>query len=331
MSLRSLGLEHPWLLTHPVFWTAQHLDLVNCRFQSPDGHGVDSLNCTGIETGPRDASDHDQASVQMAEIFAKSLALRHKTCALVNLLEYNGSPLEKAKDPPAFVFAKRPIDSSDCTVFHIAKHSTAEQHQDALPIIGYLDYQTIISKRRQKLTPRPHPRKGYNGPVQRLYRRKLSKITPRTWCQDPYLACILLSMAQSLARKSYFTQPGVYVVRSPVCLLNSAHLPKTRLLVTIKSDPAFVHLFEAEITPKLLDILDDPAINMKHISWPIIRHSKLAFQPYCSLQGRLIARLVGAQESLHMGTTNFNGANIVSKKRKLVEENDFARRVRLKG
>lgn len=98
MSLRSLGLEHPWLLTHPVFWTAQHLDLVECHFQSADGDGAEgSLNHAGIETGLYDAREHDEVSAQMAEIFAKSLALRHKTCSLMNLLEYNGSALEKAR------------------------------------------------------------------------------------------------------------------------------------------------------------------------------------------------------------------------------------------
>lgn len=139
-------------------------------------------------------------------------------------------------------------------------------------------------------------------------------------------------MAQSLARKSHSAQPGVYVVCSSVwLLLNSAHLSKTRLLVTTKSDSAFVHLFEAEITSELLDILDDPALSMSHVSWPIIRHSKLPFQPYSTLQGRLMARLVGAQESLRMEPTNFDGTKVISNKRKLAEENDFARRVRLKG
>lgn len=98
MSLRSLGLEHPWLLTHPVFWTAQHLDLVECHFQSADDDGAEgSLNQAGIEAGLHDAREHDEVSAQMAEIFAKSLALRHKTCSLMNLLEYNGSALEKAR------------------------------------------------------------------------------------------------------------------------------------------------------------------------------------------------------------------------------------------
>ncbi|KAF7557803.1 hypothetical protein G7Z17_g463 [Cylindrodendrum hubeiense] len=246
--------------------------LVKCHFQSADGDGAEgSLNHAGIETGLHDAREYEQVSAQMAEIFATSLALRHKTCSFVSLLEYNGSALEKA------------------------------------------------------------------SPVRCLCQRKLSKVTPQTWSQDPYLVCILLSMAQSLARKSHSAQPGVYVVPSSVwrllnsALLNSAHLSKTRLLVTTKSDSAFVHLFEAEITSELLDILDDPALSMTHVSWPIIRHSKLPFQPYSTLQGRLMARLVGAQESLRMEPTNFDGTKVISNKRKLAEENDFARRVRLKG
>ncbi|KAK7428863.1 hypothetical protein QQZ08_004633 [Neonectria magnoliae] len=199
MSLRSLGLEHPWLLTHPVFWTARHLDLVECRFRTADGDGAEgSLIHAGIETGLHGTYEDDE-SAQMAEIFAKSLALRQKTYSLVNLLEYDGSALKKAIHPPVFSFAKRSIDQSECTIFHIAKHCIREQHQDALAVIGYFYYQNVVSKRRQKLTPRPHPHKGYNRPVLRLCQRKLSKITPQTWSQNPYLVSILLSMAQSLA------------------------------------------------------------------------------------------------------------------------------------
>ncbi|KPM42074.1 hypothetical protein AK830_g4475 [Neonectria ditissima] len=329
MSLRSLGLEHPWLLTHPIFWTAQHLELVECHFQSGDGDGAEgSLNQAGIETGLFDSREHDEASTQMAEIFAKSLALRHKTCSLVNLLECNGSALEKAsRDPPVFFFAKRPVEQPECTIFRIAKHCTRQQHQNALPVIGYFHYETLVSKRCQKLTPRPHPQKGYNGPVRRLCQRKLSKVTPQIWSQDPYLVCIMLSMAQSLARKPRPAQPGVYMVRSSVWLLqNPAHQSKTRLLVTTKLDSNFVHLFEAEITSELLHILDDPTLSMSHVTWPIIQHSKVSFQPYSTLQGRLMARLVGAQESLRIEPPNLNGTKVSSNKRKLVEENDFARR-----
>ncbi|RSL77226.1 hypothetical protein CEP51_009256 [Fusarium floridanum] len=317
MSLRSLGLEHPWLLTHPLFWTAQHLDLVGCRFQSVDGDG--SSNHAGVETGLHDARKCDQVSTQMAEIFAKSLALKHKTCSLINVLQYNGGTFEQAKDPLVFTFAKRPIDKPECTVFHIAKQSIEERHRDALPIVGYFDYQTIISKRRQKLKPRPHPCKGYNGPVQRLCQRKLCKVTPQTWSQDPYLLCTLLSMAQSLALKSRSAQPNIYV---------------TRLLVTTKSDQEYVHLFEAEIPSKLLDLFDDPTLSMKHVCWPTIHHSKLPFQPYSTFQMRLTARLIEVhrvQGPLGAEPANFDGSKVISNKRKLTEENNFSRRVKLKG
>lgn len=142
-------------------------------------------------------------------------------------------------------------------------------------------------------------------------------------------------MAQSLALKSHSAQPNVYVVFfSMWLLLNSAHLYQTRLLVTIKSDQAYVHLFEAEIPSKLLDILDDPAMSMRHVSWPNIQHSKLPFQPYSTFQMRLMARLVevqGAQGSLCMEPTNFEGSKAVSNKRKVTEESELSRKVRLKG
>ncbi|KAM6522962.1 hypothetical protein FALCPG4_012569 [Fusarium falciforme] len=222
MSLRDLGLEHPWILTHPIFWTAQHLDLLQCHFQDDDaGDATQGEDQRELEDGLQDAGKSDELSAQVAEIFAKSLSLRHKTCALINLLGYDGSILQTARELPVFFFANRPIDKPDCTVFHVVKHCIVEQHQDALPVIGYFHYESIISKRQEKLTPRPHPYGGYNGPVRPLCQRKLSKVTPQKWSQDPYLVCILLSMAQSLAHKSHSPQPTVFVVCPLLWLLAS--------------------------------------------------------------------------------------------------------------
>ncbi|KAH6973874.1 hypothetical protein BKA56DRAFT_592675 [Ilyonectria sp. MPI-CAGE-AT-0026] len=78
--------------------------------------------------------------------------------------------------------------------------------------MGYFHYQTLVRKRRERLTPRPHPGRGNNGPVRRMYRRKLSKVTPQQWSRDPYLLCILLSLAQSQARMSRLPQPSIFVV-----------------------------------------------------------------------------------------------------------------------
>lgn len=89
-----------------------------------------------------------------------------------------------------------------------------EQPHGTLPIIGYFHYDTVALKRKRKLMPRPHPIRGYNEPVRRIYQRKLASITPRKWSQDPYLVSILLAMAQSVVLKPRSPQSDIIVVRS---------------------------------------------------------------------------------------------------------------------
>ncbi|KAK7414169.1 hypothetical protein QQX98_006955 [Neonectria punicea] len=203
-----------------------------------------------------------------------------KSCHLSNLLAHDGSALEEARNAPVFFFANRSVEKLNCTVFH---HRSAGQHQENLPLMGYFHYQTLARKRREKLTPRPHPGRGNNGPVRRIYQRKLSKVTPQQWSQDPYLA---------------------------------------RLLITTKIDSTFVHLFKAEITSQLLETLDNPTLSMNHISWPMIRHVKIPFEPYSNFRERIMGHLLAVDDSKAIA----KDAN----KRKLKEENEQTRRVRLK-
>lgn len=104
MSLNKLSLDHPWLLTHPIFWTAQHLDLLHCHFEPIEdaaGNAVGLVNSTAneLQEGPGAASclisgSKDPFS-EYAEIFAKSRALRHRTYSLINLLVNDRSGFKK--------------------------------------------------------------------------------------------------------------------------------------------------------------------------------------------------------------------------------------------
>lgn len=62
--------------------------------------------------------------------------------------------------------------------------------------------------------PRPHPTRGYNEPVRRIYQRKLATITPQKWSQDPYLVSILLSLAHSVALMPGLPRSETIVVSS---------------------------------------------------------------------------------------------------------------------
>ncbi len=76
------------------------------------------------------------------------------------------------------------------------------------PIVGYVDYSEINRSRRKQNQrshyPGRHPDYNYNG--------RLSKITPKDWLKDPYLLCMLISIAQSQYRYEDSTLASAYKV-----------------------------------------------------------------------------------------------------------------------
>ncbi|KAM6514287.1 hypothetical protein FALCPG4_015439 [Fusarium falciforme] len=221
------------------------------------------------------------------------------------------------KNKPTFFFASRLVERLDwCSVFHTHLDHIAREQL----VVGYFHYDTLAAKRRERLSPCPHPRGDRNEPVIRLYRRRLSRITPIIWSQDPYLVCVLLSMAQSLRRES----------RSPKSFIFTA-----RLLVTTKSDFEHIHLFEADITSELLQLFDHPTLSMAGVPWPIIKHKKISFMPYSSFQQRIMTHLLGGS-TCPLGLIDGENTGVVapqasSSKRKFEEEKQISRRVKLKG
>jgi hypothetical protein len=61
------------------------------------------------------------------------------------------------------------------------------------------------------LQVKPAPRGQINNPVKRLYDHKIRRVTPPDWRNDPYIVCLLLTMAQDSWRTSQRT--GSYPVR----------------------------------------------------------------------------------------------------------------------
>lgn len=107
---------------------------------------------------------------------------------------------------PQFFYAGRPVDHPDYVVF-----SRNGQLSEAVqPWVGYFNYSNVRDQRWRMLKPRPHPGEGCNAAGRSKALRKLSTITPNEWSRDPYLVCILLSIAQLQARS--VEPPAIHVV-----------------------------------------------------------------------------------------------------------------------
>jgi hypothetical protein len=62
--------------------------------------------------------------------------------------------------------------------------------------------------------------------------------------------------------------------------------------VTSTSDTTNAHVFQADIPPKFLRALDNPAEDMDNLVWPAIQHIQVPFEPHASFSERVAGQLL---------------------------------------
>ncbi|RGP69600.1 hypothetical protein FSPOR_4705 [Fusarium sporotrichioides] len=176
-SVRQLIVENPWFCKNPLFWTAQHLDLLKIGFQRTDV----------ILKHPQSANHYDvkedDLMYSLAKRFAKSLTSAAKYDAFVKILDLMGTklwhfPHEKA----VFMFDTKDVHVSDCYTCHYGSPALCE-----VPIVGYFHYDDVKWARLKNIPPQSNPGDGGNPPMARLCHIRLRNVTPTKWSEDPYL------------------------------------------------------------------------------------------------------------------------------------------------
>lgn len=56
-------------------------------------------------------------------------------------------------------------------------------------------------------------------------------------------------------------------------------------------DLVHMHIYKAKCSEKLIEALKRPNFAAEVIEWPVIEHSKVAYQPYATFQRRLLGAL----------------------------------------
>ncbi|KAJ5551965.1 hypothetical protein N7461_006663 [Penicillium sp. DV-2018c] len=144
-------------------------------------------------------------------------------------------------------------------------------------LVGYLHYASIDGARCRQFEPRSGVAIGSAG--WRYCQKQLAQAFPKDWTADPYFLCVLLALAQMEERKLLgLSKPIIYT---------------PRLIVTSARDHEYIHLYETEITPELLNGLRDP----ENATQPLrctIRRKRISYKPYDSFASRLIAELNNA-------------------------------------
>ncbi|KAG9501838.1 hypothetical protein J7337_007533 [Fusarium musae] len=250
-SLHGLSVENSWFAVHPVFWTSQHLDLLGIRFVHIDGprHAVQPRRENAVKLDPVKVIFHIMRFASVPEPEDKLKSAFYLLCV-------PGSPLRPRSKPT----------------------STRAQ----APVVGFTYYRAFNWERDRRYTPRKHPKARYgktNGPVEEICKILLRKVNPQKWEEDPYIVCLLLSLAQAQAikQKREKEKPDTFPVR---------------LLVAVDGDTEFAHVFQAEIDAHILKALDKPTFGFNGVTWPTITHSKVAYGPYPSFPDRLLAEVL---------------------------------------
>lgn len=199
---------------------------------------------------------------------------------------------------PCFNFAGHPVHRPHYTVFYRRDQPDRSVSQEPLPVIGYLNYTNVSGTRWHKFQPRHHDG-GVDYAVSPLSKKKLARVTPKEWKEDPYFVCVLLSLAQLQEHRLKPSRPTSHLV-SPPCRRNChrfhrfvslAHIHKSRLLIASPMDREFIHLYEAQITSDFLRMLDNPAAATIQTNFPTIERRQIPFRPFETFQERILAEL----------------------------------------
>ncbi|KND91088.1 hypothetical protein TOPH_04348 [Tolypocladium ophioglossoides CBS 100239] len=297
--LTELIRHHREIFVSPLFWTSRHLDLVGCRFEDVENVN-DATEYSGvghISTQPSNDDGlpiNDDKLIEIVKRLAKHQTYTSKVSNLTVLLMGEGRAFDERCKGPSFFWAGRSVHQPPYTVFLRHDHSSEPRGRVTLRI-GYIDYGNIgdrfCGQRYRELHRRQYPGKP------RFWER-LSELTPKEWSEDPYLLCILLSIAQRQERSSRSRQSTTH---------------SSRLLVTNASDSQFIYLFEAEIASELLKMLDKPNLATKQTVWPIIKRKRIPYEPCKNFHKRITAELLAPSPLPHSEAWIYNNDAGISK------------------
>ncbi|KAF4495008.1 hypothetical protein FAGAP_8834 [Fusarium agapanthi] len=264
-SLHALSVENSWFQVSPLHWTAQHLELVGCRFLK-------------VEASNDNQGDYPQQDGRLT-YYATRLAttpVENMKFHYVRSLFRGTGVLEYVLVSAAFHYGGRLVHVPQCSAFRISGHINVPHPE---PIVGYYSYDADES-REARFTARAGPLGIENLSVQRLYDRRLARVTPDDWTKDPYLVCIVLSLAQIQWRSDTTKQPRLYLVR---------------LLVTHKDEQENAYIYKGDIPSQLMECLKSPTRSMSDFVFPSITVAKVAFEPFETFGCRSVEALVGPQ------------------------------------
>ncbi|KAF5618664.1 hypothetical protein F52700_12184 [Fusarium sp. NRRL 52700] len=273
-SFHSLSVEHPGLVEHPLFWTADHLAVLNCNFQQ-----VESDDARESVTPDTEKAEH---MAESALQLARGASLEAKPGWVAKLLLRNKpTPITFIHESDYRLYFdyghyRIPLWDSNVRIYCIKKEAFIP---DANPIMGYYRY-NADKERQRHLKVSPGTGGIKNGPFQRICDMRCRQVTPTDWRHDPYLVCLLLSLAQLQDRTGFAPPEKMFLAR---------------LLVTNPTDLTNAYVYKANIPDQLLDSLGTPTRTIEDFVFPKVNYVVVPFEPYSTFADRVRVQLAGKE------------------------------------
>ncbi|KAK3297794.1 uncharacterized protein B0H64DRAFT_373099 [Chaetomium fimeti] len=241
------------LYVHPILWTQEHLRLLECQFvriepptrgQGRDGDGADA---------PKESTEQrrlQRGRIRILERLSMSASREERNKRLMNFLESYHTHYS-FQDGSRFPFLMD--ENTAATVDVDAVFHTGSEDSPRSPVVRlHLDTVEDLRKKRYRQWD-----STTNEPLADHCRRKLRLLTPADTAEDPYLAAVLIAMAQmqrmtqTQQATTSWTPPGSDEAPMPVDTTPTAF--KVHLIVLSSQQPAELYLYQASIPSAFLD------------------------------------------------------------------------------
>ncbi|KAI9163631.1 N-terminal fungal transcription regulatory domain-containing protein [Paramyrothecium foliicola] len=222
-SINEIIRRHPRerLYVRPLHWTSKHLHHLGCAFVATSSPAAFDRSFRKPCEGMRKRDMLMTIDEMLIPYLASAMAW----------MTYIKSPL---------YLGSRIIMMQEILRMHGLHHSRFASSTAATPILAYVDFDVIAKQRVKSIKYRTCNRP--NPPVARMRKAKLASIQPSDMAHDPYIAAVLLALAQGRQRstpsylKGYDTQVFVLATKAQ-----------------------HVYLYTADMSVALLDRLNKPS------------------------------------------------------------------------
>ncbi|KAI1367161.1 hypothetical protein F5Y08DRAFT_337039 [Xylaria arbuscula] len=230
------------LYVHPLQWTTQHLQLLECQFVRR--HEIELVG-GGRSQQQTSTPLLNEASVRTTINHLREPGLRNFKASEIRLLLELCS-IQPNQSQLLFKFQQQSVATLPTSGIY--------SHPSKAPTIVYLDLDSIKRHRDQSIEALK--RKGrVDRPGYRIKQKRRRQLQPSNEAEDPYIAAVLIALAQgqNMPVNPIGTEPGQAVSPGQSALGFQVHV------FALASDAQTLHFYTTSIPPAWLQRLDEPS------------------------------------------------------------------------